>query len=227
MLTLPQELYLLALHEEKGRVPGSVSMALHYGLGGAVLAELVLRGKVGLDEKKKMVVLDDGMLGEDDLLNEALERIIASTKPRKVSHWVSVFSDEIKKLEKRLSNRLVELSILRKEEKRFLGVISYEVYPQHPQNTGAGNASAKYWIKQHLRSVALAGDPTSKPDERVLALLSLAKACDLLSFVFTRDELKAARRKIEELTRGELIGEAVKEAIDSIMTAVTVATTSN
>jgi len=222
MLTLPQELFLLALHDEKGRIPGSVSMELHYSLGGAVLAELVLQGKVGLAEKKKLAVLNDGMLGEDDLLNEGLERILASKKPRKVSHWVSEFSDAIQKMEKRLANRLVELGILRKEEKRFLGVIPYEVYPEHTQNAGVENATAKYHIKQHLRSVVLAGEAA---DAHTLALLGLVKVSDLLGFVFTRDELKIAGKKIEALTCDDVVGQAVQECLDATMAAVIAATT--
>ena len=97
MLTLPQELYLLALHEEKGRVPAALSTSLHYGLGGAILAELILQGRVGLDDNRKAVVVNNSMFGEDDLLNEGLERIQASARHHKATYWVSTFSDYIKK----------------------------------------------------------------------------------------------------------------------------------
>ena len=220
MLTLPQELYLLALHEEKGRVPASLSTSLHYGLGGAILAELILQGRVGLDDNRKAVVVNNGMFGDDDLLNEGLERIQASGRHHKATYWVSTFSDYIKKLEKRLANRLVDQGVLRKEEKRFLGVVPYEAFP-------ALDASARFWIKQHLRSVVLGGET---PDAHTATLLSLMRACDLLGRVFTRDELKMARRKIETLTRGEVIGEAVQQAIETIeaatMAAIMAATSS-
>ena len=39
MLTLPEELLLLGLHDKKGTVVSSASMALPYGLAGAVLLE--------------------------------------------------------------------------------------------------------------------------------------------------------------------------------------------
>ena len=220
MLTLPQELYLLALHEEKGRVPASLVTSLHYGLGGAILAELILQSRVGLDDERKAVVVNNSMFGEDDLLNEGLERIQASGRHHKSPYWVSTFSDHIKKLEKRLAYHLVDAGVLRKEEKRFLGVVPYEAYP-------AQDASARFWIKQHLRSVVLGGEPL---DAHTAMLLSLVRACDLLGRVFTRDELKAARRKIEELTRGEVIGEAVQQAIEIIeaatIAAITTATSS-
>ena len=209
MLTLPQELYLLALHEEKGRVPTSLSASLHYVLGGAILAELILQGRVGLDDKRKAVVVNNTMFGDDDLLNEGLERIQASGRHHRATYWVSTFSETIKKLEKRLAGRLVDQGVLRKEEKRFLGVVPYEAYP-------AQDASARFWIKQHLRSVALGGEA---PDAHTAVLLSLVCTCDLLERVFTRDELKTARRKIEALTSGEVIGEAVQQAIETIEAA--------
>jgi hypothetical protein len=209
MLTLPQELYLLALHEEKGRLPAALSTSLHYGLGGAILAELILQGRVGLNDKRKAVVVNNSLFGEDDLLNEGLERIQASGRHHRAAYWVSTFSDYINKLEKRLATRLVEQGVLRKEEKRFLGVVPYEAYP-------AQDASARFWIKQHLRSVALGGEA---PDGHTAMLLSLVRACDLLERVFTRDESKTARKKIEALTRGEAIGEAVQQAIETIETA--------
>jgi len=209
MLTLPQELYILALHEEKGRVPASLATSLHYGLGGAILAELILQGRVGLDDNRKAVVVNNSMFGDDNLLNEGLERIQASGRHHKSTYWVSTFSDYIKKLEKRLARRLVDQGVLRMEEKRFLGVVPYEAYP-------AQDASARFWIKQHLRSVVLGGEA---PDAHTATLLSLVRACDLLERVFTRDEMKRARRKIEELTRGEAIGEAVQQAIEIIEAA--------
>jgi hypothetical protein len=215
MLTLPQELYLLALHEEKGRVPAALSTPLHYGLGGAILAELILQGRVGLDDNRKAVVVNNTMFGEDDLLNEGLERIQASGRHHKSTYWVSTFSDTIKKLEKRLAYRLVDQGVLRKEEKRFLGVAPYEAYP-------AQDASARFWIKQHLRSVVLGGEAL---DAHTATLLSLMCVCDLLGRVFTRDELKTARRKIKTLTSDEVIGEAVQQAIEIIEAATLAAIT--
>jgi hypothetical protein len=55
------------------------------------------------------------------------------------------------------------------------------------------------------------------------ALLSLVRACNLLGRVFTRDELKTARRQIEALRRGEAISEAEQQAIETIEAATSAA----
>jgi Golgi phosphoprotein 3 len=61
------------------------------------------------------------------------------------------------------------------------------------------------------------------PDAHAAMLLSLVRACDLLGWVFTRDELKTARRQVETLTRGEVVGEAVQVVIETIEAATTAA----
>ena len=133
-------------------------------------------------------------------------------KTAKATHWISTLGGE--NLAKRVAKGLAAKGVLRAEEKRFLWVVPYEAYPQQ-------DASAKYWVKQPLRAVVLGGE---KPEPRTVVLLSLLKACSLLSLVFTKDERKAAEKKVEELVRGELFGEALGKTLEEIemMMAATV-----
>ena len=55
-LSLAEELFLLALHEEKGKVHDSLAMSVHYGLGGALLADLALHNMIAIDPKGKVIV---------------------------------------------------------------------------------------------------------------------------------------------------------------------------
>ena len=211
-LSLPEELFLLALHEEKGKIHDAVAMAVHYGLGGALLADLALHSMIEIDSKGKVCVLDSVPTG-DEILDEAYLKIKESSKLFKVRHWVEEFSDNIRKLQKRLAENLVVKGILKQEEQRYLWVIPYEAYPQV-------DASAKYWLKNFLREVLLTG---IKADEHAIVLLSLIRACGMLQFIVTRDEQKVARRKIELLTHDEEIGKAVRDAIEMIEAAATTA----
>jgi golgi phosphoprotein 3 len=52
MRTIAEELLLLALDDEKGTTQWSGTGALPFGLAGALLAELVLRGKMTLGDKQ-------------------------------------------------------------------------------------------------------------------------------------------------------------------------------
>jgi hypothetical protein len=219
LLNLAEELFLLAINDDKGTLVGSASITLPYGLAGAILAELVLLGKLAINEKRRLVILDPTPTGVE-LLDEALAKMEAS-KPRKADAWIGALS--AKRYQKHIVAGLVEKGVLTQEEKRFFWVIPYAVYPQQ-------DASAKYWVKQHLRGVVLAAD---KPEPRVVFLLSLLKACNLLNLVFTKDERKASRRTIDQLVKSDQLGEAISQAIvetiqaieSSISVAVIAATT--
>jgi hypothetical protein len=212
MLTLAEELYLIALDDEKGRVPANLTGSIRFGLAGAFLAELMLTGKITINDKQRVVVNDWSPVN-DELLDETISIMGSSLHPRKLEHWINLISSQINKPEKRLALSLVEHGILRKEEKTFLWVIPYEAYPEK-------DASAKYWRKQSLREVVLAG---GKPDDQTLVLLSLVRSLRMLNLVFTHDELKAARQKIDQMTEDEEIGKAVRYAIETVETAAAVA----
>ena len=95
------------------------------------------------------------------------------------------------------------------DERRYHWVIPNNVYPQ-------SEASAKYWIKQNLRAAVLT---TARPERRALVLLSLLKGCRLLGLVFTRDERKAAGKRVDELVKGEDFGDAVAQTLAFIEAA--------
>ena len=164
-MQLYEELFLLALNDQKGEVSSAVVTILGFGLSGAILSELVLAGKIGLDDEKHMVVLNSELIG-DELLDEAFTRIAEASRPRKTSYWINRLSESVKKLQRRVGMGLVEKGVLQLEEKRFLWVIPYEAFPQV-------DASAKYWVKQSPRQVVLAGE---KAEARSIALLGLVRA---------------------------------------------------
>jgi len=213
-MLLHEELFLLAINDQKGRIYQSVDPQLLYGLSGAILSELVLAGKIGVDEKKHLVSLDSTPTG-NALLDEALQIIVDKYRLRKISYWVKNLTEEMKKLKSRVGKSLVEKGILTREEKRFLWVIPYEEYPQV-------DASAKYSIKQHLRTLVLTQAEGKSHD---LALLGLVRASNILEFVFTTDELKIARKKIDQLTISDEIGNGVRETIEAIEAAALAAAT--
>jgi Golgi phosphoprotein 3 len=208
MLILPEELFLLAINDAKGRIHGPAAPMLRYGLVGAVLADLALRRNVRLDHKGRLETLGEGPRG-DDILEEAFARIQAADRLHKASHWINLLSDDSSKLQQRLAERLVIKGVLRLEKKRLLWVVPYTLYPQQ-------DASAKYWIKQQLRSAVLTNEPS---EPRAVALLNLLSACELLGLVFTADEHKAAQRRIVELSVGDAIATAVVETIEAIETS--------
>jgi hypothetical protein len=213
VLSLMEELLLLALREkgEKGRVKfGGVD--LRYGLAAAALADLSLQGKIEWDKHQQVRVLEK-MPGSDPLLNGILAELAKVRKPKKLSYWINTLGENGKQYQKQIIANLVTKGFLQVEHGRYLWVIPYQVYTQT-------NASAKYQVKHRLRAIVLAGE---KHDEYAAALLSLAQAIDLLDHVFTVDEIKSARKRVQTLVQDDAVGAAVAEVLQDIAAAATAA----
>jgi hypothetical protein len=215
MLNLMEELLLLALREkgEKGRVKFT-GVDLRYGLAGAALTELSLQSKIEWDKHKQVRVLDK-TLGPDPLLNDILAELGKMRKPKSLSYWINALGENGKLYQKQIIANLVTKGFLQVEAGRYLWVIPYQVYTQ-------SNASAKYQVKQRLRAVVLAGE---KHDEYAVALLGLVQASDLLDHVFTVDEIKSARKRVQTIVQDDAIGSAVAEVLQDIASAASSAAT--
>lgn len=207
MLNLAEELFLLAINEENGRL---ASTYLNYGLAGAMLADLALLGRVRVGEKRKLVVVDGTPTG-DPLLDLGFVEILEAKRPAKLLDWVNILAE--KRFWKRVPESLIAKGILYREDKQFLWVFPYVAYPQK-------DASAKHWIKESLRSIALT---SQRGETRRVILLSLCKACQMMNLIFTKDERRAAARRINELLRGEAFGEAVAKTLEEIQSAAAAA----
>ncbi len=196
MLSLAEELLLLALDDDKGTVSWRVADGLSSALAGAVLAELALRERIALDGKN--VVIHDPSPSGDGVLDEALALLAAAKHPRDPTHWVDTFRGHSKRLRERLEDRLVEQGILRREEHRVLRVFTLHRYPE-------ANPALEQELRQRIRRVVLDG---AAPEPRTTILISLAKAAGLLDGVFAATERRRAGTCVEDLVMDEQLGKA-------------------
>lgn len=209
MLTLSEELFLLAIHEENGSLVASTFRRLPYALSGALLVELALAGKIRVEENHRVSVVSTDP-GGDDLLEDYLAKIQAAEHPRKLTYWIHTLIRKPKKLRASLAKHLAKQGLLSLEEDRLSLVAPTVEHPDQP-------ASAKYWLKSRLRETVLACSDTDLHD---LALLSLLRASGLLNLVFTRDELKTARRRIYEFRVGKALSDPNAQVIEEVEEAV-------
>lgn len=207
MLTLFEELYLMAIDDEKGALVSSFKGRLGCGLAGAMLAQLALLEKIKVNENHRLEVYESEPSG-DEMLDELL-REIKDSKPRKVTYWVKALNEHPKLIRKQISERLVANGVLSLEDDQLLWPNqSYGSKPDVP---------LKYGIKRRLRETILADQDI---DLHNLTLLSIIRACNLLKMVFTKDERKAARRKIHEKLIGEALDNQIGQTIEEIERAV-------
>lgn len=210
-LHLYQEMTLLALKDEKG----TVSIAnLAQILAGALVAELILDGRISVSEdRKKLVDIVNAQASGDPLLDECLEKLKTAKRRANLRTWVGRFAS-IKRLHHRAAQSLCELGVLKLEKEKILFVFERTVYPEVdpiPEKSIVSRLEA-----------AVFSDAEELPPRDVV-LVSLADAASLLDRLFGRKRLKPQRKRVKRIVEGDLAGKATKEVIAAIQTAVIVA----
>lgn len=211
-LFLHEEMMLLALHDVKGTV---TSENYPYAIGGAVLAELLLAGRLRIDEerKKKFVGLRSDKPIGDPVIDECLEKVATAKRRATVQTWVSKFAG-VKDLKHRVARGLCKRGILRADEDKILWIFSRKIYPEV-------NPGPERELIQRLTTAIFT--ETRDLDPHTVVLVSLANGASLLRLVFDRKKLKQRKSRIEQLVNGDVAGKATKAAIEAMQAAVMVA----
>lgn len=211
-LSLPEEIMLLALHDEKGTT-GLESM-YQYAIGGAALAELLMRERIRVDtsRKKQVGVINAKPLG-DPLLDECLTKLVEARKPAAAQTWVARFAG-VKNLKHLLAERLCDRGILRADKDKVMLLFSRRTYPEiDPEPEQA--------LVERLRQAIFTEN--NHLDPRTVVLVALANSASLLNNVFDKKDLKARKDRIARVVEGDAMAEATKEAIEAVQAAIMVA----
>jgi hypothetical protein len=211
MLSIFEELFLLALDEEKGNIIPFAKSTLAHGLSGGILAELSLLGKVCTNEKHRLELMDNTLIG-DEILDDAIKEIKSSEKPRKLAYWVSQFSARPKKLREHLAERLVAKDLLYQEDRHFF-------WKSASTGTELPIVHSKFEVKNPLRTMILA---QGESDHHSLALLNVASASELLKLIFTVDEEQIAKRLIHERVFRAALENPAMQTIEEIEQAIVI-----
>ncbi len=214
-LRLHHELLLIALRDETG-TPESRASSLEIALGGALLAELLLSGRISIaeDTKKKLVELADSRPFGDEVLDECLELVAEARRRGRASHWVSRFAHR-KRLRHRVAASLCRRGILEDSEASLLLVFKRKAYPTIDPEPEARLVAR---LRQAIES-------EEEVDPRTAILLALAHRTGLLRIHFDKKTLKRRKERLESVAEGEAIGAATREAIQAAQAAVIAATT--
>jgi hypothetical protein len=207
-MNLAEEFVLLAYGDDGA--PDTDSVRLDHGLGGALLLELAISGRVGVEDKK-IVVLDPAATG-DPLVDQALERIVADGRPRRPAHWVKKFTDT----RKPALDRLVDQGVLTREQDKVLLVFPRTRYPAPNGVEPVPETEAR----QRL-TAAVAG--TGPVEPRTAALCALVAATNLDRKVFRSLDRERVVERLREISAGDWAASAVRQTVEELQTAVIVA----
>jgi plasmid stability protein len=202
-MNLAEEFTLLAYDE--GGTPVTDGTHLDNGLGGALLLDLALAGRLDVVDKR-VVVVDPAPTG-DAMVDDALARI-AADKGRRPGHWVTKLA---KQARPQALGRLVDQGVLTVEKDRVLGVFPRTKYP------AARGRSPEAETRQRL-AAAMAGDGPVEP--RTAALCALVGATGLDSEVFPGMDRRRVKARLKEVSEGAWAADAVRKAIEDIQVAV-------
>ncbi|MCO5967268.1 GOLPH3/VPS74 family protein [Actinoallomurus soli] len=199
--TLAEELLLLAYDlRGKSRI-GPVE--LDCGVGGAMLSELRLAGRLGLDGTV-LAVADTEPVG-DPVLDGLLADIAASPRGRTPQEWVTRLraTDHQQRLLARLADH-GQVAVDRHRLHRTLGVF---VETRHPVRDIVG-----LWEAQQRVVAAVTTDAPA--DARTLALGALVAAAGLSKAVFaTSGNWRALRDRMRTMTEDDWVADAVRRAL--------------
>ena len=212
-LFLYEKIMLLALQDEKGTVESGTMYT--YGLGGAILAELLLGERIRVVTPKKTPLAEAVGFESfgDPVIDECLTMIRNAKKRASLQTWVSRFVG-IKNLRHRVADGLAKRGILRVDTGKVLGIFSRKIYPEV-------DPGPEKRIIAELRRAIFEG--ASDIDPRTVTLISLAYHTGLLRIVFGKKEVKTEKARLEKIMNGDLTGKAAKEAIEAMQAVVLVA----
>lgn len=213
MQYLSQDLILLALNPQTGKTRFSWYAALEYGLVGSLLLDLVLRGKLEIDNDNRVSGANAGNTG-DEFLDRHLNEILASSRPRTARFWVTRWRRRYRWFQPIVLQNLVDLGVLQRQEQRILGLFPTQRY-------FLTDESIQREIVQQVCAAVLEGTGL---DSRMAALISLMHASHLTDAVFRPEERPEARSRIRAIAEGELVGKAVSKAIFTIQAATILGT---
>jgi len=196
MLSLAEELLLVALHDERGAVVPAATLSLGSGLAAAVLMDLSLRGRL-LVEGRHLLVNAAAPAG-DTVLDLVLARMRHAPK-RSIAYWLGDLADTALDVRGRLLDRLVRRRVLTKEE-RAMGAV-------FPQNDAAPERDVRRRVRE-----ALSGD--APVDARTRMLIVLLDSCDLIDQVVEPSQRAAASKRARAVGDESGISEAVHELVD-------------
>ena len=210
-LFLYEEVMLLALRDEQGTI---ASGFVEQSVAGAILAELLLEGRISIDDSKKQwVSLSNDQATGDPVIDECLEKMAASKKRVTLKNWVHKLAS-IKDLKHKVALQLCKRRILRADEDKILLLFNRRIYPEV-------NSAPERKIIERMRKAIFSDDRNL--DVRTVVLISLANGSDILSHTFGRKKLKPRKKRIEQITQGDLTGKATQEVIAACQTALVVA----
>ncbi len=204
MLTLAEDIILLLLDDDSGKLASIDLMTLNYAMAGAVLMDLALRNKIDTD-LESLIVADSTPTGLQ-MLDTYLDKISSENKENNTRYWLTELSNYGEDIVDSALNMLVEKKILKTEEKKILWVIGTRVYPMVDDKE-------EKEVKRRIVDLLMSDEIPTPQD---VVLVSLIDTCSLLSTILSDKEVQRLSPRIEQIRKLDLIGQEVTKVLERL-----------
>lgn len=214
-MILAEEILLLALDDESGKLSSTSAPFINFAIAGSLLTDLALMGKIAFETVKRdkiVVQIIDDQPTQDPLLNKALFLVKDYSKDRKISKIVNLLVRKYSEFRGDLYSRLVEQGILDRIEKLRLKIFKYVRHP-------VINPTPKDIILVEIQNFIL---DDMHPSDRIISLLAIIGATEMIDTVFAKEYRKKVKKKISAIIDSDLIGSHLKSIVQSIHAAVAI-----
>lgn len=204
MLTLAEDIILLLLDDDTGKLASIDLMTLNYAMAGAVLMDLALRNKIDND-LESLIVADSTPTGLQ-MLDTYLDKISSENKENNTRYWLTELSNYGEDIVDSALNMLVEKKILKTEEKKILWVISTRVYPMIDDKE-------EKEVKRRIIDLLMSDEIPTPQD---VVLVSLMDTCSLFTMILSSKEVEKLSSRIEQIRKLDLIGQEVTKVLERL-----------
>jgi Golgi phosphoprotein 3 len=209
-LLLHEEILLLALKDEEGTTYSGTGWP--YAAGGAVLAELLLEGRLRLEDhegKKHLAVVNATPLGEP-IADQVLEMVASAKKTADMTTWLGRVAG-LKDLKHQIAEQLVLKGVLQVETHKVMLIFSQRIYPKL-------DPAPELEIMHRVEHAVFSDD--SNLDARTAILVSLAHVTGILDPVFGSKRVTARRDRLDKIAEDWPSAEAARAAIEATRAAM-------
>ncbi len=204
MLRFAEEILLLLLRDEDGKLIHVPERTLDRVIAGSVLMDLAMENRIDTDLEKLMLV-DSTPIG-DGLLDPTLAHISAQQSESDSRYWVEFVAARAEGIREEAFARLVDKGILERKDDRHLWVFRSRRYPMV-------DGKAEREVKLRIMGVLFSDEI---PSPRDVVIIALTDACGIFGELLSKSELEQAAPRIEQVRKLDLIGQAMTQAIRDI-----------
>jgi hypothetical protein len=208
MLTMLEEVVLLAVDERTGGLRSTREFGTAYALVGAVFFDLALARKI--DTGTEAIHIVDSTPTGNATLDRVLAQMAGKPQLTTVRQWIEEIFLRRDDLEGEALGSLIRQGVLRHEKSKRLWVIDVERFP-------VVNNQPQQFVKVRLAQAILTD---AIPDTRDIMLVSIAEPCGLLGYVLSDTQIASRRERIRTLCNLETISREVSDAITGLDTSL-------